>query len=79
MRIRLVEKKENEFLFFSSEGLARFNFSLKVIFTGMSSDKGLCKIELGGDLNPFIKTMAEKPLGTLVNTMSLRLSQLELA
>lgn len=78
MKIKLIEKKENEFLLFSSEGLARFNFSLKAVFKGVAQSPGNCKIEMGGDLNPFILKMAEKQLNALVNTMSLRLSQLEL-
>lgn len=78
MTIKLVEKKPFEFILFSSEGLAKFNFSLKVHFTGEVDLPGECKVDLMGDLNPFIKAMAEKPLAGLVNTMSLKLSQLSL-
>jgi hypothetical protein len=78
MKIRLQEKKENEYLLFSSEGLARFNFQLKASFDGAPDSTGVCRVDLSGDLNPFIKTMAEKPLTGLVNTMSLKLSQLVL-
>lgn len=78
MTIKLVEKNPYQFILFSSEGLAKFNFSLKVSFTGNAEQPGECKVDLMGDLNPFIKAMAEKPLGTLVNTMSLKLSQLNL-
>lgn len=78
MTIKLVEKKPFEFILFSSEGLAKFNFSLKVHFTGEADAPGECKVDLMGDLNPFIKAMAEKPLAGLVNTMSLKLSQLTL-
>ena len=78
MTIKKIDSKPNEFILFSSQGLAKFNFSLKVFFIGEASQKGQCKIELTGDLNPFIKAMAEKPLRTLTNSMSLKLSQLEL-
>ena len=78
MTIKLVEKKPFKFILFSSEGLAKFNFSLKVHFTGEADAPGECKVDLMGDLNPFIKAMAEKPLAGLVNTMSLKLSQLTL-
>ncbi len=47
-------------------------------FIGDASQKGQCKIELTGDLNPFIKAMAEKSLAALTNTMSLKLAQLNL-
>lgn len=77
MTVKLVEKTPYSRILFSSEGLAKFNFNLAVIFTGEASEKGECKIELSGDLNPFIKTMAEKPLTGLVNTMSLKLSQIK--
>lgn len=78
MTIKKVEAKPVEYILFSSEGLAKFNFSLKVFFIGEASQKGFCRVELMGDLNPFIKAMAEKPLTALTNTMSLKLSQLQL-
>lgn len=78
MTIKMVEKNPHEFIMFTSEGLSKFNFDLKVHFTGEAADKGECRVELMGDLNPFIRTMAEKQLTTLVNTMSLKLSQLQL-
>ena len=77
MTIKLVEKKPYNFIFFSSDGLAKFNFSLKVYFTGNENEVGECKIDLLGDLNPFIKAMAEKSLQNLVNAMSLKLSELK--
>ncbi|PBQ33826.1 hypothetical protein CNR22_19245 [Sphingobacteriaceae bacterium] len=76
MTIKVAEKVPYEFILFSSDGLAKFNFSLKVQFIGDAEQTGECKIDLLGDLNPFIKAMAEKPLTGLVNTMSLKLSQL---
>ena len=78
MTIKMAEKNPHEFILFTSDGLAKFNFNLKVNFIGDASNKGECMIELMGDLNPFIKTMAEKPLKNLVNTMSLKLAQLQL-
>jgi hypothetical protein len=76
MTIKLVQKEPYGLILFSSDGLAKFNFSLKVQFMGEADKPGECKVDLLGDLNPFIKVMAEKPLGNLVNTMSLKLSQL---
>ena len=55
--ISLVEKKPYEFILFSSEGLGKFDFNLKVLFIGEPEKPGECKIELLGDLNPFIKGM----------------------
>jgi hypothetical protein len=76
--IVLVEKKEYSHLIFNSEGLAKFNFKLTVFFEGEATQTGTCKVDLFADMNPFIKVMAEKPLLQLINTMSLKLSQLEL-
>ena len=76
MTIKKTDSKPYEFILFSSEGLAKFNFSLKVFFIGNSSENGECKVELLGDLNPFIRVMAEKQLTALTNKMSLRLSEL---
>jgi hypothetical protein len=79
LTIKLVKKEPFHLLLFKSEGLSKFNFSLKVDFVGEADLPGTCKVELEGDLNPFIKAMAEKPLTGLVNTMSLKLSQLNLS
>lgn len=78
MTIKIKEKQAFDFILFSSQGLAKFNFDLKALFIGEASGNGNCKVELYGDLNPFIKTMAEKPLLALINTMSLKLSELKL-
>jgi len=78
MKIKIIEKHAHDYILFASEGLANFNFNLKVFFIGEANQNGDCKIELYGDLNPFIKSMAEKSLIQLVNTMSLKLSQLKL-
>jgi hypothetical protein len=78
MKIKIIEKHAHDYILFASDGLANFNFNLKVFFIGEANQNGECKIELYGDLNPFIKSMAEKSLIQLVNTMSLKLSQLKL-
>ena len=78
MKIKIIEKHTPDYILFASEGLANFNFNLKVFFIGEANQNGECKIDLYGDLNPFIKSMAEKSLIQLVNTMSLKLSQLKL-
>jgi hypothetical protein len=76
MTVKRTEQVPYDHILFSSEGLAKFNFSLKVFFMGEPDSTGQCKVELSGDLNPFIKTMAEKPLTGLINTMSKKLSEL---
>ncbi len=78
MTIKLIEKNPYHHILFSSEGLAKFNFSLRVSFIGDPESTGECQVDLMGDLNPFIKTMADKALSGLVNTMSLKLSQLKI-
>ncbi len=78
MSIKLVEKIPYSYMLFETDGLAKFNFKLKVHFEGNEGKPGICKVDLIGDLNPFIQTMVEKPLGQLINTMSLKLSLLKL-
>ena len=78
MTVKLVEKIPNEFIFFSSEGLAKFNFSLKVYFIENSNKIGQCRVEMLGDLNPIILKMAEISLQNLINTMSQKLAELKL-
>lgn len=78
MSIRLAEKKPYEMLYFSSEGLSKFNFKLKVNFNGEVEQNGDCAVEMQGDLNPFILKMAEKSLLALVNSMTQKLSQLQI-
>ncbi len=78
MKIKIIEKHSHDYILFASQGLANFNFNLKVFFIGEANQNGECKILLYGELNPFIKAMAEKSLIQLVNVMSLKLSQLKL-
>lgn len=77
LTIRQISKTPYSSVKFQSEGLAKFNFILEAKFNGESGKPGQCQIELFADMNPFIKTLAEKPLTGLVNTMALKLSQLE--
>jgi len=79
MKIKRHEEKPYNQIIFKSEGLAKFNFTLIASFIGEENAVGECKIELSGDMNPFILSMAQKSLQALVNTMSQKLSQLNLS
>jgi hypothetical protein len=78
MKVVLTGKHPYNKIIFNSEGLGKFNFNLVVNFIGGENEIGSCSIELSGDLNPFIKTMAEKPLTGLVNSMNQKLANLKL-
>lgn len=78
LSIKLISKTPYTSVKFQSEGLAKFNFILEAKFIGDANTAGQCCIELFADMNPFIKVMAEKPLTTLVNTMAVKLAQLEI-
>jgi carbon monoxide dehydrogenase subunit G len=78
MTVKIKEQTPYSKILFSTEGLAKFNFSLLVSFIGDANQTGSCSVELNGNLNPFIKKMAEKPLASLVNTMSEKLAKLKL-
>ena len=77
LKVKIIEKNPFSSIKYQSEGLAKFNFILEAQFTGAPDEKGECKIILHGDMNPFIKTIAEKPLMQLVNAMSFKLGELE--
>lgn len=77
LTIKQVSKTPHSSVKFQTEGLAKFNFILEAKFIGEAEKPGQCCVELFADMNPFIKVMAEKPLTGLVNTMALKLSQLE--
>lgn len=78
LKVRIIEKNPYKNIKYQSEGLAKFNFMLEPIFIGEPEKFGECAVYLHGDMNPYIKVFAEKPLKQLVNTMSLKLSLLEL-
>jgi hypothetical protein len=73
LTVKRIEAIPHSKIVFESEGLAKFNFKLRVNFM----KNGSCNVDLEGDMNPFIKAMAEKPLTQLVNTMAVKLSQLK--
>lgn len=64
----------NSKITFETLGLAKFVFTLHIHF----SENQTTHVQMEGDLNPFIKAMAEKPLLELINTMALKLSQIEI-
>ncbi len=78
LTIKQISKTPYSSIKFQSEGLAKFNFILEAKFVGEAEKEGQCQIELFADMNPFIKVMAEKPLKGLVDTMAVRLSELQL-
>lgn len=77
LKVKLKEKVPYTKVIFESEGLAKFNFILEATLVGAAETTGSCQVQLHGDINPFIKMMAEKPLTQLVNTMALKLAQLQ--
>lgn len=78
MRITKFAEEPYQKIVFKSDGLAKFNFTLIASFIGQGELPGHCVVELQGDLNPFILSMAEKSLKALVNTMSIKLAELNL-
>lgn len=74
LTIKIKEKTPPSIITFETTGLAKFVFTLHIHL----NDTQQAYVQLEGDMNPFIKAMAEKPLLELVNTMALKLSNLEL-
>lgn len=77
MIVKLEEKVPYQTISFTSQGLGKFNFTLKAFFIGDQDAKGECRIEMGGDLNPIILGMAKNSLQQLINTMSQKLAALK--
>jgi hypothetical protein len=78
LKIVFLEKEPFSRIKYTTEGLKRFDFFLEVTFKGVQDEIGECKVEMTGDMNPFILKMAEAPLKALVNTMNQKLSELKL-
>lgn len=72
LTIKIKERLPKSRITFETTGLAKFVFTLHIhLFDNQTTN-----VELEGDMNPFIKVMAEKPLKELVNTMASKLSAL---
>lgn len=78
LKIVFLEKEPFTRIKYTTQGLKRFDFFLEVTFKGDSNEVGECKVEMTGDMNPFILKMAESPLTALVNSMNTKLSELKI-
>lgn len=72
LTIKIKEREPKTRITFETLGLAKFVFTLHIHF--LPEQKAYVQME--GDMNPFIKVMAEKPLLELVNTMASKLAAL---
>lgn len=70
LTIKIKERLPSSRITFETTGVAKFVFTLHIHF--LENQK--TNVELEGDMNPFIKAMAEKPLRELVNTMATKLA-----
>ena len=70
LTIKIKERLPSSRITFETTGVAKFVFTLHIHF--LENQK--TNVELEGDMNPFIKAMAEKPLRELVNTMAAKLA-----
>ncbi len=70
LTIKIKERLPKSQITFETTGVAKFVFTLHIHL--LENQK--TNIELEGDMNPFIKAMAEKPLRELVNTMATKLA-----
>ncbi len=72
LTIKIKERLSKSRITFETTGIAKFIFTLHIHL--LADQK--TNVELEGDMNPFIKAMAEKPLSDLVNTMATKLAGL---
>jgi len=78
LTISIQEKTEATQIVYISKGLMKFDFTLDVQFYETPASAGEAIITMFADLNPFIKSMAEKPLRQLVESMANKLAKLQL-
>lgn len=74
LTIKIKERHPKSKITFETLGLAKFVFTLHIHLLPNQTTN----VQLEGDMNPFIKVMAEKPLSELVNTMATKLANLEI-
>lgn len=74
LTIKIKERIPKSRITFETLGLAKFVFTLHIHLLPNQQTN----IQLEGDMNPFIKAMAEKPLKELVNTMAIKLAGLNI-
>ena len=74
LTIKIKERVAPNRITFETLGLAKFVFTLHIHLL----DNQTTNVQLEGDMNPFIKVMAEKALNELINTMAMKMSELEL-
>lgn len=72
LTIKIKERQPKTRITFETLGLAKFVFTLHIHFL----EGGKTNVQMEGDMNPFIKVMAEKPLLELINTMATKLAAL---
>ena len=70
LTIKIKERLPKTRITFETTGLAKFIFTLHIHLL----ENNTTNVKLEGDMNPFIKAMAEKPLRELVNTMATKLA-----
>ena len=74
LTIKIKDKQPKSKITFETSGLAKFVFTLHIHLLQNQTTN----VQLEGDMNPFIKVMAEKPLTELINTMASKLSNLSI-
>ncbi len=74
LTIQLKDKQPKSKITYQTLGLAKFVFTLHINL----QTANMVNVNIEGDINPFIKAMADKQLSNLVNTMAIKLAALNL-
>ncbi len=74
LTIKIKDSLPKTKITYETLGLAKFVFTLHINLL----EANTVNVNIEGDMNPFIKVMAEKPLQDLVNTMASKLSALKI-
>jgi carbon monoxide dehydrogenase subunit G len=71
--MKIIEKRQPEFIKVAKDGAAPFDFNLDVNIKPLSENSSEVRLAFDADLNPMLKMMATKPLTNFLNLLVQRL------
>jgi hypothetical protein len=71
--VRLIEKVSGKKVVFQGDALSKNDFIINVDFSENSSGPSEVKLSLSASLNPFMKTMADKPIKQFLEMLMLEI------
>ncbi|MFW5759302.1 MAG: SRPBCC family protein, partial [Bacteroidota bacterium] len=75
LSMRIASKKENKSVFIVAEGKNPIDYTLDCFIFPMANDQSDVEIAFRAELNPFVKSVASRPLQNFVNMLSQKLQE----